>query len=407
MGGGLISDILKIMELNSDNIEDHEKLTVLLFDELKVCSTVENDDLCDGIMAPHSRMLVVMALGIASKWKQPIFVDFDVKMSKIILLDIIDKLEEIGYKVICCVTNCDGANVKLWNELEITYENPTFCIPNGRRIVYIPDSHHLLKLARNWLLDTGFCLNGSEINKKPLEALVTKISSQVSPSHKLKREHLTCKGPLRENIELAKQLLSHSTATALQHYRPIEDFELLNGTVQFVDLITNWFDLVNVSNTNDKSTPFKSPYGKFLYEQDKLLNEMYNTIILMRCKGTGSLQIFQKGFLMHINGTKQLLRILQENGLNNLLTSKINKDALTNLFHQIYSGGDHPSPLKAVSRLRMIMSAISSKESSTNDNYHEEFIVAQALKLTSIRLDDEDDEEEDSEESDTDTTSED
>lgn len=45
-------------------------------------------------------------------------------------------------------------------------------------------------------------------------------------------------------------------------------------------LIKKWFDLANVYPTNDKSTPFKSLYGTFLYEQDKLLNEMYSTIIL-------------------------------------------------------------------------------------------------------------------------------
>ncbi|XP_016662906.1 uncharacterized protein LOC107884708 isoform X2 [Acyrthosiphon pisum] len=411
MSDGLISDVLKIMKLNSDNIEDHEKLTVLMFDEVKVCRR-EYDEPNDKIVGPHSKMLVVMAQGIASKWKQPIYVDFDVKMSKIILFDIIDELEKIGYKVICCVTNCDDANVKLWNQLEITYENPTFCIPNGRRIVYIPDSHHLLKLARNWLLDTGFYLNGAEINKIPLEALITKISSEVSPCHKLKREHLKCEVPLQQNIKLAKQLLSYSTATALQHYRPIEDFELLNNTAEFIKQINNWFDLANVSLTNDNSTPFKSPYGTFLYQQDKLLNEMYNTIIFMRCMGKNSLQIFQKGFLMHINGTKQILHILKENGLNYLLTSKINKDALQNLFDQIYSGENFPSPLNALSRLRMIFlgkyPGIASNKSNTRDNNHEEFIVAQSLKLANISLDDEYDVvDEDSEGSYTDTTSED
>ncbi|CAI6355295.1 unnamed protein product [Macrosiphum euphorbiae] len=412
MRNGLISDVMKIMKLNSDNIEDHEKLTVLMFDEIKICSTMEYDLLHDEIVGPHSKMLVVMAQGIASKWKQPIFVDFDVKMSKVILFDIIDKLEKIGYKVICCVTNCGDANVKLWNQLEITYENPTFCIPNGRKIVFIPDSHHLLNLARNWLLDTGFCLNGADINKEPLEALITKISSEVSPCHKLKREHLKCEVPLQQNIKLAKQLLSYSTATALQHYSPIEDFELLNNTAEFIKQINNWFDLASVSHANNNSSPFKSPYGTFLYQQDRLLNEMYNTIIFMRCIGKNSLQIFQKGFLMHINGTKQILQILKENGLNYLLTSKINKDALQNLFDQIYSGGDHPSPLNALSRLRMIFlgkyPGIVSNKSNTNDNNHEEFIVAQSLKLANISLDDEDEvDDEHSEGSDTDTTSED
>jgi len=402
MRNGLINDVLKIMKLHSDNIKDYEKLTVLLFNEVKIINTL--DVFSDEIVAPQSQMLVVMAQGITSNWNQPIFIDFDAHMSKVMLYDIIDKLDNIDYKVICCVTNCSVANIQLWDQLQISYENPTFIIPNGRRVVYIPDSHHLLKLARNWLLDTGFYFNGSEINKKPLEALMTKTSSGVSLCHKLKRKHFPCKGPLRQNIEPAKQLLSHSTATALHHYRPIKDIKLLNATAQFIELINNWFDLVNVSPTNVKRTPFKSPYGTFLYEQDKLLNEMYDTIFLMRCKGRNSLHTFQKGILMHINGTKNLLQILNENGLNYLLTTKVNTDALTNLFCQILSGEYQTSPANVLYRLRMIIIGKYPGLSSNKSNNHEECIVAQSLRLVNISLDDEDNRKEDGEESDSDTT---
>lgn len=104
-------------------------------------------------------MQVVMARGISSQWKQPIFVDFDKKMTKDILFDIIEKLEEIGFKVICCVSDCGGGNIGLWKALDINYQNPVFTIPNGRRVVYIPDAPHILKLVRNWLLDTRFSIN--------------------------------------------------------------------------------------------------------------------------------------------------------------------------------------------------------------------------------------------------------
>jgi len=84
------------MKLNSDSIEDHEKLTVLMFDQVNINEPSENDTNCDDIVGPHNQVLVVMAQGIASKWKQSIFVDFDVKMTKTILYDIIDRLENIG-----------------------------------------------------------------------------------------------------------------------------------------------------------------------------------------------------------------------------------------------------------------------------------------------------------------------
>lgn len=152
MRNGILNDVLKIMILNGDMLKDYEKITVLMFDEVKISSTLEYDVLHDAFVGPHSQMQVVMARGIASQWKQPIFVDFDKKVTKDILFNIIEKLDEIGFKVICCVSYCGGGNIGLWRSLDINYQNPVFCTPYGRNIVYIPDAPHILKLVRNWLL---------------------------------------------------------------------------------------------------------------------------------------------------------------------------------------------------------------------------------------------------------------
>lgn len=185
MRNGILHDVLKIMELNGNSLEDYQKLTVLMFDEVKVCSTLEYDTLQDEVIGPHNQMQVVMARGIASPWKQPVYVDFDKKMTKDILFSIINELDQIGFKVICCTSDCGGGNIGLWRTLNISYDQPVFCIPNGRNIVFIPDAPHVLKLVRNWLLDTGFNLGGKIINKQPLEALVSIASTELSVCHKI------------------------------------------------------------------------------------------------------------------------------------------------------------------------------------------------------------------------------
>jgi len=390
MKTGLIKDVLGIMKLNSDKLDKIDKLTVLLFDEVKICNKTEYNVHNDKLVNPHDQMQVVMAQSITSKWKQPVYFNVNENITKAVLCDIIDKLDEIGFKVICCVTNCGIKNVRLWNQLKITYTNPTFFTPSGRKIVYIPDSSHLLELTRNWFLGTGFCLNGAEMNKKPLEALITKAPSEVCHCVKLKEEHLTCdEGPQQKNIKLAKELLSHSTATSLLHCGPIEDFQLLHTTADFIKLISNWFDLVNVSQKHD-SNEYNSPFGLFSYKQNKFLNKVYNTINSMRCKGSNyiNLQIFQKGILMHINGLKQLLQISEENGLNYLLTANINKDPLENVLQQL-SSIDDPS-LNAVKKLKMIILGIAHDESNIIDNNHEEYMFSQTFKSLNLSLNDED-----------------
>jgi hypothetical protein len=83
--------------------------------------------------------------------------------------------------------------------------------------VYIPDAPHILKLVRNWLLDTGFSINDKIINKKPFEALISFSSTELSVYYKLVKENLSCEEPQRQRVKLATQLLSQTTATALLH----------------------------------------------------------------------------------------------------------------------------------------------------------------------------------------------
>lgn len=393
MRNGILEDVIKMMQLSGSLLQDYEKLTVLMFDEVKISSTMEYDVLHDEVVGPYSQMQVVMARGIAAQWKQPIFVDFDQKMTKDILFSIIERLDQIGFNVVCCVSDCGGGNIGLWKSLDVTFEQPIFSSSNGKEIVYIPDAPHILKLIRNWLLDTGFQFQDQQINKNPLENLIKKTATELSVCHKLTEEHLTCEGPQRQKVRLASQLMSHTTATALLHYKPIDNTELLNDTANFIELVNNWFDLSNVSHPNNYRTPYTAPYGLFLNEQDSLLDKMFNTFLQMRCNGKYGLQIFQKALLMHINGMKLLLKIVRDNGLKYILTSKVNQDALENLFSQLRSMGglnDHPSPLNALYRLRMIIlgknPGVVSNQSNTSDSNNEEFLVATTIKQVDLKL---------------------
>lgn len=223
--------------------------------------------------------------------------------------------------------------------------------------------------------------------------MVSFSSTELSVCYKLTKEHLSCEGPQRQRVKLATQLLSHTTATALLHYKPINYTKLNNDTAYFIELINSWFDLANFYHSNDKSTLYTAPYGLCLEEQDELLNEVYETILNMRCIGKQNLQLFQIALLMNINGTKLLLQILIENNLKYLLTSKINQDALGNLFSQLRSRGglhDHPSPLNALHRLRMIIlgknPGIVSNSSKTTDQNQEEFLIATAFKQVGFNV---------------------
>lgn len=145
-----------------------------MFDEMKVQETMEYDTQADEIVGPYKQLQLTMVRGLSAKWKQPVRVDFDQKITKELLFGLIRELHQIGYPVVCCTSDCGGGNVGLWKELSIGIDEPFFFHPiTKEKIFYVPDVPHLLKLLRNWLLDGGFILHdGTVVNAKPLRALL-------------------------------------------------------------------------------------------------------------------------------------------------------------------------------------------------------------------------------------------
>jgi hypothetical protein len=130
-------------------------------------------------------------------------------MTPDVLLTIIEKLFEISFNVVAIVSDCGSTNVGLWKNLGITTNNTSFKHPISNNNIFVfADVPHLLKLIRNWLLDTGFLLeDGSLINKNPLEELLKLTDTEVNVCYKLSKKHIECSGPQRQNVRLAVELL--------------------------------------------------------------------------------------------------------------------------------------------------------------------------------------------------------
>jgi len=75
-------------------------------------------------------------------------------MTKELLLQIIEQLHNVGFNVISIISDIGSTNMRLWNSLNISVDNTSFEHPVTKNQVYVfADVPHLLKLARNHLLD--------------------------------------------------------------------------------------------------------------------------------------------------------------------------------------------------------------------------------------------------------------
>ncbi|KFM69485.1 Transposable element P transposase, partial [Stegodyphus mimosarum] len=220
-----------------------------------------------------------------------------------------------------------GSNRALWKALQIN-ENKSWCMHpiTNENIYFFADAPHLLKLIRNWLLDTGFVLSDNS-SKTPLLELLKINAGEYKVCCKLTETHILCEKSQRQNVRLASQLFSESTAAALERYKSGSDPKLCCDLAHFIKEVNNWFHIFNSYIPEIFEFPCKSAYEKYITTQDAAIDNFCKTVKNMRCTGKKSLQVFQK-------------------------------DALENTFSQLRSRGgldDHPTPLSALYRLRMVI----------------------------------------------------
>jgi hypothetical protein len=351
-----------MLKLAGESFSTFEKTTVLQFDEVKVKAVEEYNVAQDEILGPYKYMQVVMVRGLFSNWKQPVFIAFDQKMTKQILFEIITELHKISYNVVACVSDCGGSNVALWKKLGVDINNTSFKHPVSDNHIYMfADAPHLLKLFRNWLLDAGFKLkDGSVLNKNPLQALISLTNTEVNVCWKINQKHLNVERTNRQNVRLAAQLLSNNVSTALLHYKPEENKQMAANLGHFISDINIWFDIFN-SYVPKGSVPSKSAYGIDLENQNEHLKNVHDLISTMRVNGKKSLLTFQ--------------------------------DSLENFFMQIRSRGgpdEHPTPLGAIYRIRMILlgknPGILNSKVNTEEKVIEEYIYTKVLETAKITI---------------------
>jgi len=135
---GVLVDVLVFIGNFSSGLPRQDRECILSFDEMKVQRVLEYDQSTDEILGPHDYIQVVMARGLFRQWKQPVFIGFDTKMTKEIMVDLIQKLNEKGVNVAAIVSDNCSANIGCWKQLGAhDYFNPHFEHPITKKNVYI------------------------------------------------------------------------------------------------------------------------------------------------------------------------------------------------------------------------------------------------------------------------------
>lgn len=84
--------------------------------------TVSYDQQLDQALGPFKHLQVIMAGGVFSAGKLPVYFDYNVPVTKELLFGLISRLEPAGAGVVASVSDMGGSNVGLWRQLGIGHE---------------------------------------------------------------------------------------------------------------------------------------------------------------------------------------------------------------------------------------------------------------------------------------------
>jgi hypothetical protein len=177
------------------------------------------DSVEDQVLGPNNKTQVIMAQGLFGGWKNIVFFDHNKDVSKKTLMEVITALSLAGFPVVA--VNCDMGveNRNLYSELGVNEKNPSFPHPiTGTSIACFHDSPHLVKLARNHLVDHGMTIDPDEpvskqqhATKEPIVELLTKAHLVELHAHNMTWRHLEARQADRQIVRLAAQVLSKKT----------------------------------------------------------------------------------------------------------------------------------------------------------------------------------------------------
>ncbi|XP_073829694.1 uncharacterized protein [Musca autumnalis] len=336
-----------------------EKFCVLSFEEMKVSGAYEFNCNDNTLKQPPNSVNVVLASGLKTAWKQPVYFDFDCRITKEILMEVISALSKDGFPVVGIVCDMTPLNRELLNDLDITPEKPWFSHPvkTEDKVFTFLDVPNLLKCLRNQFLYTGYIINNQTIDSTIIRELLKlhRKSNRPIKLH-LVEEHLVINGkPWTQGMKPATQLFSNTTANALRKYSSLGlDFYKATETANFIQIVNDWFDIHN-SSLKNYSQAGKEAYGKKWEIQKPILDKMNEVMSQPIVPNKSSLEFFQQGILITNTSLEMMYQYLKKYDFKHILTRRLNLDGIQHFFSIIRGneGEDvYPSPDEFKIRMR-------------------------------------------------------
>ena len=235
----------QIIDLASNrHTEAAAKEIFLAFDEMSLKESWCYDKDNKQVLVPATKMQLVIARGIISGWKMPVFVASDTQMTLELLWSIVKSMEDKGFRVwgVCF----DLGNKVFQKEIGLHQYKYKVLNPFSpdRNFYFCPDAPHALKRLRDHCFDKTFlvpkgiydkmyapptarnvdyllqCGDYVELGKKHFQEILNSDTGEFKVHWKLKPRHLDATQGNRCSVPVAAQTMSSSSAINMVYFRP-------------------------------------------------------------------------------------------------------------------------------------------------------------------------------------------
>ncbi len=351
---GFDEDLFRLLEEKVSSLAERDRLVSIKMDEMSLSENMDYDEKRDQIIGVSgeegqyeypSNALTVMVRGIAAKWKQVVSYNFSVNAlpaTKVceILFAVLSRLKTSGLNVVNFNADQGGNFSSLTGGILGVHEEKPYFVYEGMKIHVTCDAPHLIKSARNALLEHDIIVPTGLASWDHIRALYEHDRKQlVRLTPKLTAYHIDLKAiGGKMSVCKAAQVLSHTVACALRSYAHSGALPKdVLATADYCDYFNKIFDVLNCSRKHGV-TQFQSALS--------LDNAVALTFMETATTWLKSLQILDKnkkvinsrfrflnGFCLSLSSVRSLMEHLaKEYSHDFLLTRRLNQDGLENFF---------------------------------------------------------------------------
>lgn len=397
--------IFKQLKCKGQEMEPHEKLVLVCFDEMSIQEKLEFNDALDviegvedlgswGRTKQHAKKaLVIMARGLISSWKLQLgYFLTKTGVSKEIMHEIlvytIKELKKTGFLPKLVVCDQSSINVALLKHIGVTVDRPSVEIENNS-VFFMYDTPHLIKNIRNNLLNGNYILkNGETVKFSIIEQAynIDKSARLARYMPKLTDNHLY-PGPFQKmSCFLAFQVLSNTVWAAISNYisKKLITDESACATADFIKAVNDLLDVLN-SKFPKHYNPLKCAFINSIHQAHILENakEIFSNIRKISHKPDKKISrppVFD-GILLTINSLILLyehLKTFDYTKDQDFLTYRLNQDCLEFFFSVIRrKGGCNTNPSARSFRTifrSCALNGLTPSEFSNCENDNDEFL---------------------------------